>query len=211
MSQVVQNARSVTARAVHLKIYPRPRTIYESRQILTKLKRYGEIVAYKNLRYEVQSPVPNTALAIYQNADAAKRLLASAPLRISIPEEVGPSSEPEALMQRLEPAASPSDQPATSSSREFYITAGPSNFPHAAYIARQRYYGNFTPRPVSIPAEDLTASAPLAGLATAPGWDGRPASASEVPTRIARRLQKKVEEMKTPSRMWEKVVKEKGR
>ena len=42
--------RSLVGRAVHIKIYPRPRTITESREVLHILERYGEVTMYRNLK-----------------------------------------------------------------------------------------------------------------------------------------------------------------
>lgn len=37
-------------RAVHVKIYPRPRDLAESRGVLRVLQQYGDVVMYKNLK-----------------------------------------------------------------------------------------------------------------------------------------------------------------
>ena len=37
-------------RAVHIKIYPRPRNLSESREILRVLQQYGEVAMYKHLK-----------------------------------------------------------------------------------------------------------------------------------------------------------------
>ena len=37
-------------RAVHVKIYPRPRNLAESREVLRVLQQYGEIVSYRHLK-----------------------------------------------------------------------------------------------------------------------------------------------------------------
>ena len=37
-------------RAVHIKIYPRPRNLAESREVLRVLQQYGEVVMYKHLK-----------------------------------------------------------------------------------------------------------------------------------------------------------------
>ena len=39
--------------AVHIRVYPRPRNLAESREILQVLEKYGEIVMYKHLKVSV--------------------------------------------------------------------------------------------------------------------------------------------------------------
>ncbi|KAF2839454.1 hypothetical protein M501DRAFT_1057723 [Patellaria atrata CBS 101060] len=77
-------AAEVAARAVHLKIFPRPADIAESREVLRVLQYYGEVETYRNLRYERSYPAPNSALAIFQDAAAARRLLKASPVRFSL-------------------------------------------------------------------------------------------------------------------------------
>lgn len=43
-------ASSAAGRAVHVKIYPRPRSITESRQVLRELERFGEVAVFKHLK-----------------------------------------------------------------------------------------------------------------------------------------------------------------
>ncbi|MCJ1361737.1 hypothetical protein MMC16_000837 [Acarospora aff. strigata] len=77
---------SLAGRAVHIKIHPRPQNLSESRQILRVLERFGEVAMFKNLRYEYQAPAPNSALAIYQHASSASKLLDASPIRFALRE-----------------------------------------------------------------------------------------------------------------------------
>ncbi len=43
-------------RALHLKIYPRPVNIAESREVLRILENFGEVAMYKNLKVSSRSP-----------------------------------------------------------------------------------------------------------------------------------------------------------
>ena len=52
-------ARAVVGCAVHIKIYPRPRSITESREILRVLERYGEVVMFKNLKVSYAALEPS--------------------------------------------------------------------------------------------------------------------------------------------------------
>ncbi|MCJ1350230.1 MAG: hypothetical protein MMC33_000211 [Icmadophila ericetorum] len=75
------SARSVVGRAVHIQVYPRPRNIAESREILRVLEGYGEVVMYKNLKYEPQAPAPNSLLAIYKHENEAQKLIKASPIK----------------------------------------------------------------------------------------------------------------------------------
>lgn len=41
---------SITERAVHIKIQPKPRNIHESREVLKVLKSFGDVISFRNLR-----------------------------------------------------------------------------------------------------------------------------------------------------------------
>ncbi|MCJ1332524.1 hypothetical protein MMC10_009217 [Thelotrema lepadinum] len=72
-AKAASSASALLGRTVHVKIKPRPRSLAESGQVLRILRRYGEVDVYKHLKYERSSPAPNTALAIYRNAEDASR------------------------------------------------------------------------------------------------------------------------------------------
>lgn len=50
MATIRAASNSVTTRAVHVKIAPRPRNIRESREVLRVLKSFGEVASFRNLR-----------------------------------------------------------------------------------------------------------------------------------------------------------------
>ncbi|KAF2453503.1 hypothetical protein BDY21DRAFT_374823 [Lineolata rhizophorae] len=93
------------ANAVHVRVTPAPAGLAESRQVLRVLQRFGEVVMFKNLRYQAENPVPNASLAIFRDDDAAENLLRASPLRFSLEPVTAPSS-----------SASASSSPAPSSS-----------------------------------------------------------------------------------------------
>ncbi|MCJ1470882.1 hypothetical protein MMC07_009529 [Pseudocyphellaria aurata] len=77
----------LTGNTVHVKIHPRPRNLAESREVLRVLQQYGEVVMYKHLKYEPESPAHNTALAIYQNTSSAEKIINASPLSFEL--EIG--------------------------------------------------------------------------------------------------------------------------
>lgn len=48
--QTIPNYAKTVGRAVHIKIYPQPRNLAESREVLRVLQQYGEIVSYRLLK-----------------------------------------------------------------------------------------------------------------------------------------------------------------
>jgi hypothetical protein len=49
--------RALDAVSVHIKITPAPRNIQESREVLRVLKRFGEVVMFKNLKVRLVAPL----------------------------------------------------------------------------------------------------------------------------------------------------------
>ncbi|KAF2100882.1 hypothetical protein NA57DRAFT_54955 [Rhizodiscina lignyota] len=97
-------AKSVVAKATHVRIYPPPADLGESREILKVLQRYGEVVTYKNLKlqdantrlatqYEFNNPSPNSSLAIFRDQESVDRLISESPLRFAL-EPVEDDSKP---------------------------------------------------------------------------------------------------------------------
>ena len=80
-------------RAVHLKIYPIPRNLRESREVLRVLQKFGTVEMFKSLRFDYNSPAPNSAIAIFKEASAAEELRGASPLRFAL--DVGAEVEDE--------------------------------------------------------------------------------------------------------------------
>ena len=45
----------LASRAVHIRVYPRPRNLAESREILRVLEGYGQVIMYKHLKVSITS------------------------------------------------------------------------------------------------------------------------------------------------------------
>jgi hypothetical protein len=56
MAGVFNASKNAAARALAIRIYPAPRDLRESREILQHLKQYGEIATYKNLKASCNIP-----------------------------------------------------------------------------------------------------------------------------------------------------------
>ncbi|EME82763.1 uncharacterized protein MYCFIDRAFT_153524, partial [Pseudocercospora fijiensis CIRAD86] len=72
--------RSTAARAVHLRISPRPSNLGESREILRLISQFGEVEYFKNLKYDSLA-APNSTLVIFRDEDAAYDCLKRMPIR----------------------------------------------------------------------------------------------------------------------------------
>ena len=48
--QAIPAYARTAGRAVHVKIYPRPRNLGESREVLRVLQQYGDVIMYKHLK-----------------------------------------------------------------------------------------------------------------------------------------------------------------
>ena len=96
--------------SVHIRVFPRPRNLAESREILRVLEGYGEVVMYKHLKvsilhtplnmvertskltcdctreikYEPHTPAPNSILAIYQASSSVQKIINDSPFRFKI-------------------------------------------------------------------------------------------------------------------------------
>ncbi|KAL1622493.1 hypothetical protein SLS54_005059 [Diplodia seriata] len=81
--------RPAAAKAVHLKVYPRPASLGESRELLSVLQQFGEVTMFKSLRFHYLQPAPNTCLAVYRDATSAASLLKASPLRFTLEPDVG--------------------------------------------------------------------------------------------------------------------------
>lgn len=53
--QAITRLQGVIKEAVHVKIYPRPRNLAESREVLRILQQYGEVAMYKHLKVSAWS------------------------------------------------------------------------------------------------------------------------------------------------------------
>ncbi|PYI05042.1 hypothetical protein BO78DRAFT_448267 [Aspergillus sclerotiicarbonarius CBS 121057] len=75
-------------KCIHIKTSPAPRSLTESKLILSALQKFGEVVTFRNLKYDPSNKSPKSAhntIAIFESANAATAAVEASPLRISIP------------------------------------------------------------------------------------------------------------------------------
>ncbi|KAL8768053.1 MAG: hypothetical protein Q9209_005596 [Squamulea sp. 1 TL-2023] len=83
-STVTRSAKSWADCAVHVKIFPRPGNLAESREVLRVLQQYGEVVMYRHLKYEAPNPTLNAALAIYRTQNSAYNVVQASPIHFQL-------------------------------------------------------------------------------------------------------------------------------
>ncbi|KAF2140097.1 uncharacterized protein K452DRAFT_320151 [Aplosporella prunicola CBS 121167] len=110
--------RAAVTKGVHLRIFPRPASLSESREVLRVLQQFGEVSTFKSLKFDPYTRAPNVCMAIYESADSAAKLLKASPLRFAIehvvPETHDDAEEPADLTQPLSSLAPGQVEPAQS-------------------------------------------------------------------------------------------------
>ncbi|KAE8449864.1 hypothetical protein EG329_007341 [Mollisiaceae sp. DMI_Dod_QoI] len=145
-------ARALTARTVHIKLYPTPRSFAERREVLRVLERFGEVSMFRSLKYNRrhQNPVHNAFITLFASEFSAKELINASPLRYHLVLE--PSTP------QLPPSSSSKDPDPQSASEEqqephitaFSLNASPTTFDHNAYLtsgSQNPLHGPFRPLP----------------------------------------------------------------
>lgn len=173
--------RAIGARAVHLRLVPRPEGMAESREILRLLQGHGKVEMFKNLKYDAV-PTPNTMLAIFQSEDVARQFLHRSPLRFNMSrhhveedsvEENYSASEAPGTTQSLpnngrSSAARPAQHSSTISNepetREYQLQVNIATIHHRDHINVNSYNGPFIVGTKSAVQEDLARQVPLFGL-----------------------------------------------
>ncbi|KAJ5374176.1 hypothetical protein N7517_006182 [Penicillium concentricum] len=129
---------------VHITGYPMPKNLAESKLLLGALQKFGEVLTYRNLKYDTTntSPNPNRPIvAIFETADAADRAIAASPITIPVPTSTSTStskSHPSTSIPFTSTANSPSN---TRRSLSFEIQ--PSRHNHASALKRSPFYTTY--------------------------------------------------------------------
>ncbi|PNS19464.1 hypothetical protein CAC42_7308 [Sphaceloma murrayae] len=96
----LQISRPLSPRAVALHISPRLHNISQSTYLLSLLRsKFGEVEYYKNYRYNRHERRPGIVIAVFRNAEDAKRLVKGAPWTLKV--EVGGGVHGEGVIQGL--------------------------------------------------------------------------------------------------------------
>ncbi|KAF7713797.1 Uncharacterized protein PECH_002745 [Penicillium ucsense] len=78
---------------VHIRAHPPPKNLAESKQIFAALQRYGEIISFRNLKYDIFNDTERERplLAIFDSNEAAERAIAASPLTVDLPPRTSPT------------------------------------------------------------------------------------------------------------------------
>ncbi|KAF2150633.1 hypothetical protein K461DRAFT_270050 [Myriangium duriaei CBS 260.36] len=77
--------RPYASRAVALKFTPPLHNIHQSGAVLAAIRRrFGEVDAFRNLRYDLLHPSPGVALAVFRHHKAAQRIVRESPMRCAV-------------------------------------------------------------------------------------------------------------------------------
>ncbi|CEL05972.1 hypothetical protein ASPCAL07084 [Aspergillus calidoustus] len=83
----ISSLRQLKARSVHITTYPTPRSLMETRAVLAALQRFGEVVTFRNLKYDPTNSAPKKekpTIAIFDSDDAAQAAISASPLQVPI-------------------------------------------------------------------------------------------------------------------------------
>ncbi|RAL17566.1 uncharacterized protein BO97DRAFT_439446 [Aspergillus homomorphus CBS 101889] len=78
---------SLPSKTISILMQPAPRTLSESKVVLSALQKFGEVVTFRNLKYDVtnKSKTTRPIIAIFESTAAASAALAASPLCIPLP------------------------------------------------------------------------------------------------------------------------------
>ncbi|PLB46670.1 hypothetical protein P170DRAFT_219119 [Aspergillus steynii IBT 23096] len=162
-------ARHLASQSVHLTIHPPPQSLSESKRVLSALQKYGEVVTFRNLKYDqtnTNPSAPRNTIAVFESPQAAKSAIANSPLSIPLPSHS--SSSFATTSTSTSPSTSASSSTSTRS-KTLTCTLQPSRHNHLSALHRNPCYGSFSIEKESYQATDLRKTGiPVAELADVP-------------------------------------------
>ncbi|KAF5856918.1 hypothetical protein ETB97_006499 [Aspergillus alliaceus] len=191
----------LATRSIYITTTPNPRSLTESKQILSALQKFGEVVTFRNLKYDTTntSQTSRSILAIFESPSSASQAIASSPLTIPLSQpqsqsQLHPPSEP----GRPSPDPWASAETALNSARtHLTCTIQPSRHNHESALRRNPFHTTFRVSGTDYQAKDLVRTGiPLKELADEPM-----ARKQHVPLRVKRKVQGENERLGATSLM----------
>ncbi|PWY85331.1 hypothetical protein BO83DRAFT_433277 [Aspergillus eucalypticola CBS 122712] len=185
--------------SIHIKTHPAPRSLSESKLILSALQKFGEVVTFRNLKYDPTNTSPKSAhntIAIFESAAAASSAIAASPITIPVQSQTQTltQSQSQSLEGRDESPShtathsTPSPSPSQPQGPTLTCTIQPSRHNHVSAMTRNPYHTFFYVDKDSHMYKDLVKSGiPLDYLA-----DGPMRRKAHVPERVKRMLDRDV-------------------
>ncbi|OJI87069.1 hypothetical protein ASPTUDRAFT_199522 [Aspergillus tubingensis CBS 134.48] len=187
--------------SIHIKTHPAPRSLSESKLILSALQKFGEVVTFRNLKYDPTNTSPKSAhntIAIFESAAAASSAIAASPITIPVQSQIqtqtqsqsqsleGKDESPSHTATHSTPSQSQSQPQGTVPT--LTCTIQPSRHNHVSAMTRNPYHTFFYVDKDSHMYKDLVKSGiPLDYLA-----DGPMRRKAHVPERVKRMLDRDV-------------------
>ncbi|GFF29777.1 probable NAD(P)H-dependent D-xylose reductase xyl1 [Aspergillus udagawae] len=139
-------ARRLASQSIHIVANPNPISLAESKLILSALQKFGEVVTFRNLKYDTTntSKAPTRPiLAIFDSPDAAKQALSSSPLTIRLP-NTDPAHTHNHDAQFESPPPSRAQKAYARAKPEFLrCEILPSRHNHESALQRNPFHGTF--------------------------------------------------------------------
>ncbi|CEJ54079.1 hypothetical protein PMG11_00403 [Penicillium brasilianum] len=143
---------------VHISPNPAPKTLAESRQIFAALQGFGEIVSFRNLKYDIRNDTDRERplIAMFDSSEAAERAIAASPVTITLPTPTPPAFTPNPFASVSSSSSTPSSMPppstptSTSTSTStptpptITCTLSPSRHNYERSTRRNPFYSMFT-------------------------------------------------------------------
>ncbi|KAE8131282.1 hypothetical protein BDV38DRAFT_288848 [Aspergillus pseudotamarii] len=197
-------AARLASQSIHITTTPMPRSLTESKQILSALQKFGEVVTFRNLKYDTTNTSPNPAsrsiIAIFESPSSASQAIAASPLTIPLVQPP-PQPQSQSYLPPREPGT-PSPDPWASSENaavqsHITCTIQPSRHNHESALRRNPFHTLFHVNGKSWQARDLVKTGiPLRELADVPL-----ARKSHEPFRVKRKVQAENERLGATSLM----------
>ncbi|GLA36481.1 hypothetical protein AnigIFM63309_002669 [Aspergillus niger] len=185
--------------SIHIKTHPAPRSLSESKLILSALQKFGEVVTFRNLKYDPTNTSPKSAhntIAIFESASAASSAIAASPISIPIQNQTQTQTQSQdESPSHTNHTASPATQSQETTQQQqqqqphtLTCTIQPSRHNHVSAMTRNPYHTFFYVDKESHMYKDLVKSGiPLDYLA-----DGPMRRKAHVPERVKRMLDRDV-------------------
>ncbi|KAF9247437.1 hypothetical protein DTO006G1_3395 [Penicillium roqueforti] len=127
---------------VHITAFPMPKNLSESKLVLAALQKFGEVITYRNLKYDTTntSPNPNRPIvAIFETADAADRAIAASPITIPLPTSTSPSKSQSSTSIPF----TSTTKPPLNTRRSLIFEIQHSRHNHASALKRSPFYSTY--------------------------------------------------------------------
>ncbi|KAJ5363894.1 uncharacterized protein N7496_009607 [Penicillium cataractarum] len=134
---------------IHISPNPPPKTLAESRQIFAALQGFGEIISFRNLKYDIRNDTDRERplIAMFDSSEAAERAIAASPLTITLPTPTPPAFTPNPFASSSSSSTlspSPSTSTSTPTPPTITCTLNPSRHNYERSTRRNPFYSMFT-------------------------------------------------------------------